>query len=112
MDEVKLSISKEKLSKEKVARVWPDDFVLTERMIEYAVKNNIDPQKVALFFEEFHKWADQNEKKYINWESAFQNRVLKAPDLGKQFMAEKKEGDRQRVFGNLRRKYEPSGKVA
>jgi hypothetical protein len=112
MDEVKLSISKEKLSKEKVARVWPDDFVLTEKMVEYAINNNIDPKKVKLFFEDFHNWADQNEKTYKNWEAAYRNRVLKAPELGKQFMAEKTEGDRKRVFGNLRQKYGSSGKVA
>lgn len=114
IDEVKLKEVKLKEDKEKETRAcaWPDDFILTDKMIEYAIKNNIDPKKVELFFEDFHNWANQNEKKYKNWEAAYRNRVLKAPEYGKQFMAEKTEGDRQRVFRNLRRKYESPGKVA
>lgn len=89
---------------------WPADFVVTDAMREYAIKRGIDPEKVDLFFEDFKAWAEQGEKTYKNWEAAFRTRVLKAPELGKQFLIE--NGGRKNVLANLRKKYDRSGKVA
>jgi hypothetical protein len=109
-DEVKLSISiKEVKEKQTRARAWPDDFILTDKMKEYAVNHNIDPKKTDLFFEDFKNWADQNEKTYKNWEAAFRNRVLKAPELGKQFLA---TGESQNALAHLRGKYSEPGKLS
>ena len=65
---------------------WPSDFILTDKLKDYAIKNGIAPNKVCAFFEDFHNWADQNEKKYKVWEAAFRTRVGKAPEYGKQYM--------------------------
>lgn len=84
---------KEKKQKKKsIETEWPKNFEMSEEMKKYAVENGIDILKTKLFFEDFHQWALAREAKYKNWEAAFRGRVLKAPEYGKQFMAEKTNG--------------------
>ena len=69
---------------------WPEGFCMTDNMKKYAMEHGIDSNKLVLFFEDFHNWADQNEAIYKNWEAAFRTRVTKAQEWGKQFL--KSEG--------------------
>jgi len=73
------------------AVLWPKDFCLTEKMKEYAIKKGIDSKKLDLFFEDFKNWAESKGATYKNWEAAFRNRVLKAPEYGKQFISTKED---------------------
>ncbi len=82
--------TRKKPKEKKRAVKWPEDFYMTEKMKQHAVDHGIDPTELDLFFEDFHNWADQNERKYIDWEAAFRTRVGKAQDYGKQFL--KSEG--------------------
>jgi hypothetical protein len=108
---VPLKKSPEKPKKKKAlpSITWPSDFILTEKMKEYAIKHGIDPKKVDAFFEDFRNWADQNEKTYKNWEAGFRTRVGKAPDWGKQFMAIDEEGGLLDGLRGFRARHQQSG---
>jgi len=73
-------------SPKKREKPWPDDFFMDQKMKDYALKNNIDPNKIDAFFDDFHNWALSKGATYIDWKAAFRTRVQKAPELGKQFL--------------------------
>lgn len=71
--------------------LFPDDFMLTEKLIQYATERNIDPKKIDELFENFKDYHIGHGTKMLDWSRAWFTFVRNAPQFSPWAMDKKKE---------------------
>jgi hypothetical protein len=80
----------------------PDDFTLTEKQIQYAVDNNIDPLKVDKLCDAFKDYHIGKGNIMSDWNRAWQTYVRNAPQFSQWAMAKGKDDAGRKFLERVR----------